>query len=99
MLTRILVPLDGSELAERIPPEILTLAGPRGAEIHGRSSPRRFMRGSVAETLVRHPPIPVLLVRGLAPVAPPADDSVFPLHHPTHPPDLRQTGGEGGAPH
>jgi nucleotide-binding universal stress UspA family protein len=173
MLTRILVPLDGSELAERILPEVLALAGPRGMEIHllrvvhahtfpgtdpvtaqvqaveeaqayltrlearlvsgglsvhtavryghaaeeildhakvsgatllamsthGRSGLRRFMLGSVAEAVVRHAPIPVLLVRGLAPMALHAGDPVSPLHHPTHPPDLRRTGGEGGAPH
>jgi nucleotide-binding universal stress UspA family protein len=172
MLTRILVPLDGSALAEKILPEVIELAGLRGAEVlllrvvhahtfpgtdpveaqvqavdeaqaylarlearlvshglsvrtavryghaaeeildhakasdatllamstHGRSGLRRFMLGSVAEAVVRHAPIPVLLIRGVAPAALHADDPVPPPHQPTHRPDPRPVGEEGGAP-
>jgi nucleotide-binding universal stress UspA family protein len=35
---------------------------------HGRGGVRRWVLGSVAETVVRHAPVPVLLVRATAPV-------------------------------
>ena len=143
MLSRILVPLDGSPLAEAVIPRVAELAALREAEVvllrvalahtlpgadpvetqvravaeaesylgklesglvaqgltvksavryghaaeeildharvggvtliamstHGRSGIRRWVLGSVAETVVRHSPVPVLLVRATGPVA------------------------------
>jgi nucleotide-binding universal stress UspA family protein len=145
MFSRILVPLDGSPLAEAVIPQVVDLATLRKAEIvllrvalahalpgtdpveaqvraveeaqaylakveadllaqglavksvvryghaadeildharagdvdliamstHGRSGVRRWVLGSVAETVVRHAPVPVLLVRsaGASPLA------------------------------
>ena len=142
MLSRILVPLDGSPLAEAVLPQVIELATLRKAEIvllrvalahatlgsdpveaqvhvveeaqaylakietnlvgqglavksvvryghaadeildhvrvggaemiamstHGRGGVRRWVLGSVAETVVRHSPVPVLLVRATGPL-------------------------------
>lgn len=143
MLSRILVPLDGSPLAEAVMPQVAELAAVRKAEVvllrvalahafpgadpveaqvraveeaesylgklesdlvahgltvksvvryghaaeeildharvggvtliamstHGRSGIRRWVLGSVAETVVRHSPVPVLLLRAKGPFA------------------------------
>ena len=52
--------------------EILDQARTGGTELiamstHGRGGVRRWVLGSVAETVVRHSPVPVLLVRAVAP--------------------------------
>jgi len=144
MLSRLLVPLDGSPLAEAVIPHVVELAASRTAEIvllrvalghhfaggdpveaqvravedakvylatletnlaaqgltvksvvryghaaeeildhvrvggadliamttHGRSGIRRWLLGSVAETVVHHAPVPVLLVRAKGPLLP-----------------------------
>ena len=72
MYKSILVPLDHSELAEKILPEvaekILDVCKRQHIELiamstHGRSGISRWLLGSVAEKVVRHSQIPVLLYR------------------------------------
>lgn len=76
MYERVMVPLDGSRLAEGILPFILQIAGPQlaaaardaGADLiamttHGRSGLVRLLFGSVAESVLRQGNVPVLMMR------------------------------------
>jgi nucleotide-binding universal stress UspA family protein len=71
MYKKILVPLDGSKLAECALPhaeEIAFYAKHPGCDIivmasHGRSGPSRWAYGSVADRVLRASCVPVLMVR------------------------------------
>jgi nucleotide-binding universal stress UspA family protein len=72
--------------------EILDHARVSGADLiamstHGRSGLRRWVLGSVAETVTRHAPIPVLLLRAEAAALPAAGAAAPPEPPPPHPLD------------
>ena len=54
MDARLLIPLDGSKTAENVLPY---------ARTHGHSVVKRWVLGSVTETVVRHSGDPVLVIR------------------------------------
>jgi nucleotide-binding universal stress UspA family protein len=78
--------------------EILDHARVAGADLiamstHGRSGFRRWVLGSVAETVARHSPIPVLLLRDKAATAPAAEGKAeSPGSFPAPPLDVATTG-------
>lgn len=73
MYQKIVVPLDGSKLAECVLPhnpaeEITSFAEREGADLvliasHGRSGLSRWAHGSVADRVFRATCVPVLMVR------------------------------------
>jgi nucleotide-binding universal stress UspA family protein len=65
MYQNILVPVDGSDTSRAGLLEAMKLAQDSGATVrtHGRRGLGRVVLGSEAEYVVRHTPVPVLLVR------------------------------------
>lgn len=68
------VPVEGVFRVGKVVPTLSAVAAERGADLivmstHGRGGFQRLWLGSVADALVRHATVPVLLVRGARPTA------------------------------
>lgn len=68
------VPVEGECRSGKVVPTLCAVAAERGVSLivmstHGRGGFQRLWLGSVADALVRHATVPVLLVRGARPMA------------------------------